>query len=121
MQSTPPRSHDGRWRRRSPYRDTQGGAAPVVSARLQSREVRMAAVDDLTELVEASAAAERLALASKWKERPDVEKLVARTRRKAADQLEVLGRPSDPLLLSSRWVSLKAHYLNLGLQEQLPE
>ena len=81
----------------------------------------MAAVDDLTELVEASAAAERFALASKWKERPDVEKLVVRMRKRSADQLADLGQDSDPSLLSSRWVSLKADYLELGLQDPLPE
>ena len=46
----------------------------------------MPAVDDLTELVEKAAAAERIALASKWKERPDVEKMVRRVRKNAERQ-----------------------------------
>jgi hypothetical protein len=40
----------------------------------------MAAVDDLTELVERAAAAEKSALASKWKEQSDVKALIRRTR-----------------------------------------
>ena len=46
----------------------------------------MAAVDDLTELVERAAAAERTALASKWKERADVEKMVRNVRKNAENQ-----------------------------------
>jgi hypothetical protein len=41
----------------------------------------MSAVDDLTELVERAAAAERAALASKWRERRDVEALCRKARR----------------------------------------
>jgi hypothetical protein len=41
----------------------------------------MAAVDDLTELVERAAAAEKSALASKWKDEADVQALISRARR----------------------------------------
>ena len=81
----------------------------------------MAAIENLTELVEASAAAERYALAAKWKERSDVETMVGRMRKRAADQLDTLGRDTDPLQLSSRWVSLRQEYLTLGPQESLPQ
>ena len=46
----------------------------------------MAAVDDLTELVERAAAAEKSALASKWKDEADVQGLIRRTRRSAEEQ-----------------------------------
>jgi hypothetical protein len=45
----------------------------------------MAAVDDLTELVKRAATAEKSALASKWKDESDVQRLIRRTRRAAAD------------------------------------
>jgi len=79
------------------------------------------AIDDLTELVEKAAAAEHTALSSKWKDRPDVEKMVGRVRKNAREQRGELGRHSDPDLLSSRWVSLRQEYLDLGEQEPLPE
>jgi hypothetical protein len=81
----------------------------------------MAAIDDLSELVERAAAAERLAVSSKWKEREDVVKLVDRVRKSAAEQREDLDRDGDPMLLSSRWVSLQKGYLDLGEQDSLPE
>jgi hypothetical protein len=81
----------------------------------------MAAIDDLTELVEKAAAAERTALASKWKERPDVEKLIRKARKSADTQLGELDQFTDPTQLSSRWVSLRHEYLELGAQEGLPE
>ena len=80
----------------------------------------MAAIDDLTELVERAAAAERLAVSSKWKERDDVVKLVGRVRTSAQGQRDDLGRNVDPMQLSSRWVSLRHDYLRLGPQDSLP-
>ena len=80
----------------------------------------MPAIDDLTELVERAAAAERIALASKWKDRPDVEKMVRRVRKTAAEQRDELSKNTDGSLLSSRWVSLRQDYLDLGEQEFLP-
>jgi hypothetical protein len=53
----------------------------------------MSAVGDLTELVERAAAAERAALASKWRERRDVEAL-GREARRAFDEQRVLERGS---------------------------
>ncbi|WP_133827558.1 hypothetical protein [Actinomycetospora succinea] len=60
----------------------------------------MSAVDDLTELVERAGAAEREALASKWKDRGDVENLRRHVRRalddqRAAERREPLGPGSD--------------------------
>ena len=43
-------------------------------------------VDDLTELVERAAAAEKSALSSKWKEESDVRGLIRRTRKTAEEQ-----------------------------------
>ena len=80
----------------------------------------MAAIDNLTELVERAAVAERVALSSKWKERPDVAKSITRLRSSAKDQRDELSKDADPLLLSSRWVSLRQDYLDLGEQEALP-
>ena len=64
----------------------------------------MAAIDDLTELVERAAAAERSALAAKWKDRGDVEATVRRVRKAAEDQREAIrldGRGTERL--SPRW------------------
>ena len=80
----------------------------------------MPAIDDLTELVERAAAAERIALASKWKDRPDVEKMLRRVRKTAAEQRDELSKNTDGSMLSSRWVSLRQDYLDLGEQEFLP-
>ena len=46
----------------------------------------MAAIDDLTELVERAAAAEKSALASKWKDERDVQSLIRRSRTAAEEQ-----------------------------------
>ncbi len=81
----------------------------------------MPAIDDLTELVEKAAAAERTALASKWKDRPDVEKLVRRVRKNADTIRSELNESTDSSQLSSRWVTLRQDYLDLGPQESLPE
>lgn len=81
----------------------------------------MAAIDDLTELVETAAAAEKVALSSKWKERPDVTKMITRTRRAAEEHRTALRESTDSDQLSSRWVALRQEYLNLGAQDALPE
>jgi hypothetical protein len=52
----------------------------------------MSAVDDLSELVERAGAAERAALASKWKDRPDVDALRRRVRRVLDEHREAEGR-----------------------------
>lgn len=67
----------------------------------------MSAVDDLTELVERAGAAEREALASKWKDRADVESLRRHVRRvldeqRAAERREPLGGGSDERRLRVR-------------------
>jgi hypothetical protein len=69
----------------------------------------MAAVDDLTELVERAAAAERAALASKWKDRSDVEAVSRRVRRAIIDQTDELRRSTGThaQLVSDRWGELR--------------
>ncbi|MEJ2889607.1 hypothetical protein [Actinomycetospora aeridis] len=67
----------------------------------------MSAVDDLTELVERAGAAEREALASKWKDRDDVERLRRHVRRvlddeRAAERREPLGHGGDERRLRVR-------------------
>jgi len=80
----------------------------------------VAAIDDLTELVERAAVVEKVALSSKWKERPEVAKMLARLRKSTQEQRAELSQATDPLSLSSRWVSLRQDYLDLGDQEFLP-
>ena len=80
----------------------------------------MAAVDDLTELVERAAAAERSALASKWKDEPDVESLIRRARMAAEEQRQAVRLDTDPDQLSPRWAGLRQRYLDLGAQPALP-
>jgi hypothetical protein len=69
----------------------------------------MAAVDDLTELVERAAAAERAALASKWKDRADVEAVSRRVRRAIVDQTDELRRSTGTRadLMSDRWREIR--------------
>ena len=60
----------------------------------------MAAVDDLSELVERAAAVEKSALASKWKEESDVKGLIRRMRKAAEDQRQAVSLDTDPSRLS---------------------
>jgi hypothetical protein len=80
----------------------------------------MAAVDDLTELVERAAAAEKSALASKWKDEADVQALISRSRRAAEEQRQAVRLDTDPDRLSPRWAGLRQNYLDLGAQPALP-
>ena len=80
----------------------------------------MAAVDDLTELAERAAAAEKTALASKWKQESDVQRLIRRTRKTAGEQRQELSLDTDPTRLSPRWARLRQNYLDLGGQPALP-
>ncbi|GAA4696609.1 hypothetical protein GCM10023215_38390 [Pseudonocardia yuanmonensis] len=71
----------------------------------------MAAVDDLTELVERAGAAERAALAAKWKDRPDVEAL----RRKVLgvlDEQRAAERRSGGDGIGPRPAGLRAAFLD---------
>ena len=84
----------------------------------------MAAIDDLTELVERAAAAERTALASQWKEGPDVEKLAGKVRGNAElIRAELAGdstsEPPSARQLSARWARLRQAYLELGAQQDV--
>jgi hypothetical protein len=80
----------------------------------------MAAVDDLSELVERAAAVEKSALASKWKEESDVQGLIRRMRKAAEEQREAVRLDTDPDRLSPRWAGLRQNYLDLGAQAALP-
>ncbi|MFL6223342.1 MAG: hypothetical protein ACJ75K_11050 [Actinomycetes bacterium] len=62
----------------------------------------MSAVDNLSELVQQAAVAERAALASKWKERPDVEALRRRVQRAIDEQRDVERRSTGRPHLSPR-------------------
>ena len=80
----------------------------------------MAAVDDLSELVERAAAVEKSALASKWKEESEVQGLIGRMRKAAEEQREAVRLDTDPDRLSPRWAGLRQNYLDLGAQPALP-
>jgi hypothetical protein len=80
----------------------------------------MAAVDDLTELVERAAAAEKSALASRWKDEAHVQALISRTRRAAEDQQQAVSLDTNPDRLSPRWAGLRQNYLDLEAQPALP-
>ncbi|MDT7577820.1 MAG: hypothetical protein QOH17_4153 [Pseudonocardiales bacterium] len=80
----------------------------------------MAAVDDLSELVERAAAVEKSALASKWKEESDVQGLIRRMRKAAEEQRQAVSLDTDPERLSPRWAGLRQNYLDLGAQPALP-
>src|SRR6478672_11609289 len=80
----------------------------------------MAAIDDLTELVERAAAAEKSALASKWKDEPDVQSLIRRARTAAEEQRQAVRLDTNPDRLSPRWAGLRQNYLDLGAQPALP-
>jgi hypothetical protein len=72
----------------------------------------MSAVDDLTELVERAAAAERAALASKWKERDDVEALRQKVRRAIDEQRDLERQSSAAAALTGRPARLRAAFLD---------
>jgi hypothetical protein len=74
----------------------------------------MSAVDDLTELVERAAAAERAALASKWKERDDVEALRQKVRHAIDEQRDLERRSSAAAALTGRQARLRAALLDGG-------
>ena len=80
----------------------------------------MAAIDDLTELVERAAVAEKTALSSKWKDESDVQGLIRRTRKAAEEQRQAISLDTDGHRLSPRWASLRQNYLDLGAQPALP-
>ena len=74
----------------------------------------MAAIDDLTELVERAAVAEKTALSSKWKEESDVQRLILRTLKAAEEQRQAVRLDTDPHRLSPRWANLQQNYLDLA-------
>ena len=75
----------------------------------------MSAVEDLTELVERAGAAERAALASRWKERADVDDLRRRVQDAITEQHE-LERLSTAPVPSGRRARLRSAFLEEGVQ-----
>ncbi len=80
----------------------------------------MSAIDDLTELVERAGAAERAALASKWKERSDVEALQRKVRHAIDDQRDLERRTSSGTALTGRWAQLREAFLRVDLNGREP-
>jgi hypothetical protein len=72
----------------------------------------MSAVDDLTELVECVGAAERAALASKWKQRSDVEALRRQVQRTLDEQRNLERRSTAAATLTGRGARLRAAFLD---------
>ena len=80
----------------------------------------MAAIDDLTELVERAAVVEKTALSSKWKEESDVQGLIRKTGKAAEEQRQAVRLDTDPQRLSPRWARLQQNYLDLEALPALP-
>jgi hypothetical protein len=80
----------------------------------------MAAIDDLTELVERAAVVEKTALSSKWKDESDVQGLIRKTGKAAEEQRQAVRLDTDPDRLSPRWARLQQNYLDLGELPALP-
>lgn len=72
----------------------------------------MSAVDDLSELVERAGAAERAALASKWKDRPEVDALRQKVQR-AVDENLAAERRSDSSGLAPRRTAQREAFLDV--------
>jgi hypothetical protein len=79
----------------------------------------MSAVEDLTELVERAGAAERAALASRWKEREDVDALRQRVEGAITEQHQ-LEKLSPGPVLSDRRARLRDAFLDEGLRSAPP-
>ena len=80
----------------------------------------MAAIDDLTELVERAAVVEKTALSSKWKEESDVQGLIRKTRKAGEEQRQAVRLDTEPDRLSPRWARLQRNYLDLEALPALP-
>src|SRR3954451_10275241 len=82
--------------------------------------VAMSAIEDLTELVERAGAAERAALASKWKERSDVEALQRKVRHAIDEQRDLERRASPGTALTGRRAQLREAFLTSDLNGREP-
>src|SRR3954452_2649923 len=80
----------------------------------------MSAIEDLTELVERAGAAERAALASKWKERSDVEALQRKVRHAIDDERDLERRASAGTALTGRCAQLREVLLEIDLDGREP-
>src|SRR6185312_13429604 len=56
----------------------------------------------------------------KWKDEPDVQSLIRRSRAAAEEQRQAVRLDTDPDRLSPRWAGLQQNYLDLGAQPALP-
>lgn len=77
----------------------------------------MSAVDDLTELVERAGAAERAALASKWKDRDDVEAMRRKVQRSIDEQRDLERRSTRAAALTGRRAYLRKAFLRNDADE----
>jgi hypothetical protein len=80
----------------------------------------MSAIDDLTELVERAGAAERAALASKWKERSDVEALQRKVRHAIDEQRDLERRAGGVATPTDRRAKLREAFLQGDLDGPTP-
>ncbi|WP_326837452.1 hypothetical protein VSH64_21605 [Amycolatopsis rhabdoformis] len=74
----------------------------------------MAAVDDLVELVQRAAAAEKNAMAAKWQGEDDVRRLIGKTRTAAEEQRAELRSDVDPGQLSADWARSRQNQLDVS-------
>ncbi|WIX83517.1 hypothetical protein QRX50_23525 [Amycolatopsis carbonis] len=72
----------------------------------------MASVDDLVELVQRPAAAEKNAMAAKWKDEDDVRRLIGKARAASAEQRQEVRRDIDPARLSPEWARLWQNHVD---------
>ena len=80
----------------------------------------MSAIDDLMELVERAGAAERAALASKWKERSDVEALQRKVRHAIDEQRDLERRAGGVATPTDRRAELREAFLQGDLDGPAP-
>jgi hypothetical protein len=57
---------------------------------------------------------QKTVLTSKWKDEPDVQALIGKTRKAAEEQRREVRLDTDPNRLSPRWARLRQNYLDLG-------
>ncbi|MFF4595946.1 hypothetical protein [Amycolatopsis sp. NPDC001319] len=77
----------------------------------------MAAVDDLVELVQRAAAAEKNAMAAKWKDEDDVRRMIGKARAASEEQRQEMRRDVDPARLSPEWARLRQNHVDADPQE----
>ncbi|MET7991988.1 hypothetical protein ABZU76_13840 [Amycolatopsis sp. NPDC005232] len=81
----------------------------------------MAAVDDLVELVQRAAAAEKNAMAAKWKGEDDVRRMIGKACAASEEQRREMHRDVDPARLSPEWARLRQTHVDAEPQEDRAE